>query len=380
MSRDLAAAAHGFTRQGRPSQPARYPHHITMGGTDVAQGQDALHHRRLARHRARHRASSAARDGANVAIAAKTAEPHPKLPGTIYTRGGGDRGGRRQGLPLLVDIRDERAGRRARSTKTAETFGGIDILVNNASAIQPDRHAADRHEALRSDAPDQHARHLHGRRNTRIPHLKKAANPHILTLSPPLDMRPRWFAPHLAYSMAKYGMSLCVLGLAGELAPKDGIAVNALWPRTTIATAAVQEPARRRQGDAGSRARRRSWPTRAHAISQQALARVHRPVPDRRRASWRARASPISSSYRVDPSVPLMPTSSCPADSKPPQGVKGGLTFSSSSEAIRKPRSTPLRIASHPRSSQCRRSGIRPAGLEFLQQPVRRAEIYAACF
>ena len=179
----------------------------------------------------------AARDGANVIVAAKTAEPHPKLPGTIHTaaRAIEEAGGR--ALPLVVDVRAE--GEVAAAVeKAVATFGGIDILVNNASAIsltgtlQTPLRIYDRMMTV----------------NTRgtfvvsqacLPHLKRAENPHILNLSPPLNMDPRWFAPHVAYTMAKYGMSLCVLGMAHEFAA-DGIAVNALWPRTAIATAAIE--------------------------------------------------------------------------------------------------------------------------------------------
>jgi citronellol/citronellal dehydrogenase len=179
----------------------------------------------------------AARDGANVIVAAKTAEPHPKLPGTIHTaaRAIEEAGGR--ALPLVVDVRAE--GEVAAAVeKAVATFGGIDILVNNASAIsltgtlQTPVRIYDRMMTV----------------NTRgtfvcsqacLPHLKRAENPHILNLSPPLNMDPRWFAPHVAYTMAKYGMSLCVLGMAHEFAA-DGIAVNALWPRTAIATAAIE--------------------------------------------------------------------------------------------------------------------------------------------
>jgi citronellol/citronellal dehydrogenase len=179
----------------------------------------------------------AARDGANVAIAAKTTEPHPKLPGTIYTAAKEieDAGGK--ALPLQVDIRHEEQVLEA-VKKTAETFGGIDICVNNASAIN----------LTGTEALDMKRYDLMHGINTRgtfvtskacIPYLKKAANPHVLNLSPPLNMEERWFAPHVAYTMAKFGMSMCVLGMAGEFR-KDGIAFNALWPRTTIATAAVQ--------------------------------------------------------------------------------------------------------------------------------------------
>jgi citronellol/citronellal dehydrogenase len=179
----------------------------------------------------------AARDGANIAIAAKTAEPHPKLSGTIYTaaaeieRAGGN------ALPLAVDVRDEAMVKDALA-KTAAQFGGIDIVVNNASAIQL-TDVADT-DMKRFDLMHQiNARGTFVVSKWAIPYLAKAPNPHVLMISPPLDMKEKWFAPHTAYSMAKFGMSLVVLGLAGELRPK-GIAVNALWPRTLIATAAVQ--------------------------------------------------------------------------------------------------------------------------------------------
>ena len=179
----------------------------------------------------------AARDGANIAIAAKTDAPHPKLEGTIHTAAAAIEAAGGRALPLLVDVRDE-ASVAGAIEATAATFGGIDIVVNNASAISLTR--TPETEMKRFDL-------MHGI-NTRgtymvskyaIPHLARAENPHIVMLSPPLDMAEKWFAPHLAYSIAKYGMSLCVLGLAGEL-KRQGIAVNALWPRTTIATAAVQ--------------------------------------------------------------------------------------------------------------------------------------------
>ena len=179
----------------------------------------------------------AARDGANIAIAAKTEKPHPKLAGTIYTaaeeieRAGG------KALPLVVDVRDEVMVKDALS-QTAARFGGIDIVVNNASAIAVTP-VVDT-EMKRFDLMHQiNARGTFVMSKWAIGYLEKAANPHILMISPPLDMKEKWFAPHTAYSMAKFGMSLVVLGLAGELRPK-GIAVNALWPRTVIATAAVQ--------------------------------------------------------------------------------------------------------------------------------------------
>ena len=179
----------------------------------------------------------AARDGANIAIAAKTATPHPKLQGTIYTaaeeieRAGG------KALPLMVDIRDEALVQDALA-KTAAHFGGIDIVVNNASAISLTPVAQT--DMKRFDLMHQiNARGTFVVSKLAIPYLAKAANPHILMMSPPLDMKEKWFAPHTAYAMAKFGMSMVVLGLAGELRPQ-GIAVNALWPRTLIATAAVQ--------------------------------------------------------------------------------------------------------------------------------------------
>jgi citronellol/citronellal dehydrogenase len=179
----------------------------------------------------------AARDGANVAIAAKTAEPHPKLPGTIHTSAKEivDAGGR--ALPILCDIRDEEQVADAVKQTVAE-FGGIDICVNNASAIQltgtlaTDMKRYDLMNGINARGTFMVGRHC-------IPHLKQAKNPHILTLSPPLDMKAKWFAPNVAYTMAKFGMSLCTLGWSEEFR-KDGIAANSLWPRTTIATAAVK--------------------------------------------------------------------------------------------------------------------------------------------
>ncbi|MDI3258101.1 MAG: NAD(P)-dependent oxidoreductase [Sinobacteraceae bacterium] len=182
----------------------------------------------------------AARDGAKVAIAAKTAEPHPKLPGTIYTAASEIEKAGGQALPIVCDLRDE-AQLAAAVNKTVETFGGIDILVNNASAIsltgtlQTDMKRYDLMNGINARGTFMAGKYC-------IPHLQKSAaagrNPHILTLSPPLDLRAKWFAPHVAYSIAKYGMSLCTLAWAEEFR-KDGIAANSLWPRTLIATAAV---------------------------------------------------------------------------------------------------------------------------------------------
>jgi citronellol/citronellal dehydrogenase len=178
----------------------------------------------------------AARDGANVIVAAKTADPHPKLPGTIHTAAAQIEAAGGRALPIVLDVRDERQIVSAVETGAAH-FGGIDIVINNASAISLTR------------TPDTPAR-IFDRMlgvNTRgtflttqacLPFLKRAANPHVLTLSPPLDMQPGWFAGHVAYTISKYGMSMCVLGMAEEFRV-DGIAVNALWPRTVIATAAL---------------------------------------------------------------------------------------------------------------------------------------------
>jgi len=179
----------------------------------------------------------AAKDGAKVVLAAKTAEPHPKLPGTIYSAAGEivDAGG--EALPIILDVRDEENVRTA-VEQTVTHFGGIDICVNNASAISltttPDT------DMKRYDLMHQ----INGRGTYLvskycIPHLKKSNHAHILNLAPPLDMKPKWFGPHLAYTMAKFTMSMCVLGMAEEL-KLDEIAVNALWPRTAIATAAIK--------------------------------------------------------------------------------------------------------------------------------------------
>ena len=178
----------------------------------------------------------AARDGANIVIAAKTVEPHAKLPGTIHTAAAEIEEAGGQALPVVCDIRDDQAVADAVAA-AAQQFGGIDIVVNNASAIAllDTEHVS----MARFDLMHQvNARGTFLVSKTCLPWLQKSDNPHILALAPPLDMKEKWFAPHVAYSMAKYGMSLCVLGMAGEFR-EHGIAVNALWPRTTIATAAV---------------------------------------------------------------------------------------------------------------------------------------------
>lgn len=179
----------------------------------------------------------AARDGARIAIAAKTSEPNPKLPGTIYTAAEAIEKAGGKALPLVCDIRDD-AQIEAAVKRTVETFGGIDICVNNASAIGLTGTLAT--EPKRYDLMHQ----INGRgtfmvSRACIPHLKKAANPHVLNLSPPLDMNPAFFAPHAAYTLAKFSMSLYAMAMAVEFR-KDGIAFNTLWPRTMIATAALQ--------------------------------------------------------------------------------------------------------------------------------------------
>jgi citronellol/citronellal dehydrogenase len=244
----------------------------------------------------------AARDGANVAIVAKTAEPHPKLPGTVFTAAKeiDDAGGK--GLALVTDIRfeDQIAAAVAR---TVETFGGIDILVNNASAISL---TGTEHTPMkRYDLMHQiNTRGTFACSQAAIPHLKRAANPHILNISPPLNMEERWFAPHVAYTMAKFGMSLCVLGMAGEFR-SAGIAVNALWPRTAIATAAIKNLL---GGDAAIRGSRKPeiMADAAYAI----LTRPSRELTGRFLIDDEVLAGEGKTDlteYAVDPAAPLMP-------------------------------------------------------------------------
>ena len=181
-------------------------------------------------------ARRAAADGANIAIAAKTTEPHPKLAGTIYTEAAEIEKSGGKALPLVVDVRDE-AMVEAAVQKTVDNFGTIDILVNNASAIGLTG-------TLETPMKRYDLMHQINTRGTYLcsqkclPYLLKAENPHILNLSPPLNMEERWFAPHVTYTMAKFGMSMCVLGMAGEFRSR-GVAVNALWPRTAIDTDAI---------------------------------------------------------------------------------------------------------------------------------------------
>ena len=258
----------------------------------------------------------AARDGANIAIAAKTDKPHPKLPGTIFTAADEIAAAGGKALPLVVDVRDEAQVRDA-IERTVATFGALDIVVNNASAVS--RTAVVDTDMRRFDLMHQvNARGTFMVSKYAIPHLEKAGNPHILMNSPPLDMQEKWFAGSTGYSIAKYGMSLVVLGLAGELRDK-GIAVNALWPRTTIATSAIKNLL------GGERVMRMS---RTPAIMADAAYRVfHKParsftgnflIDD----SFLAGEGVTDfEPYRVDASEPLAPTFFVPDDPPPPPGV-----------------------------------------------------------
>jgi len=263
-------------------------------------------------------ARRAARDGANIAIAAKTVNAHAKLEGTIHSAGVEIEAAGGKALAVACDIRDE-AQIQAAVAKTVEAFGGIDICVNNASAISLTPLEAT--EARRID--------LMLSVNTRgtllttkacLPYLKAADSPHVLMLSPPLDMKTQWFAGHVAYSIAKYGMSLAVLGLAGEL-KQDGIAVNALWPRTTIATAAIKNVL---GGDALMRMSRTPeiLADAAHLIFQQPAKTFSGNflIDD----TFLADVGGVAdfNCYRADPSQPLAPDFFVPEDSKPPEGVE----------------------------------------------------------
>lgn len=263
-------------------------------------------------------AKRAARDGANIAIAAKTVDPTPKLEGTIHSAAKEIEAAGGSALALECDIRKEEDVERA-VAQTVERFGGIDICVNNASAISLT--PIEKTDLKRFD--------LMFAVNTRgtfltskicLPHLKRAENPHILVMSPPLDMHPKWFSGHVAYSIAKYGMSLCVLGLADELKP-DGIAVNALWPRTTIATAAVQNIL---GGDKLMRMSRTP-----DVVADAAYLVFNQPaktftgnflIDDT--FLYDAGGVTDFDSYRVDKSVPLAPDFFVPTDLKPPPGVQ----------------------------------------------------------
>lgn len=260
----------------------------------------------------------AARDGANVVIAAKTDSPHPKLPGTIHTAAEAvERAGGRA-LPLTVDVRDE-ASVTAAVEQAVAAFGGLDICVNNASAISLTGTLDT--EMKRWDLMHQvNARGTFLVSRACIPHLRRAANPHVLTLSPPPVMDPAWFAPHVAYTLAKMGMSLCVLGMAEEFRG-EGIAFNALWPRTAIATSAMSM-----LGGEAALARCRS----PEIVADAAYEVFRRPA----RAftgnfliddSFLAQCGVTDfERYRVDPSQPLMADFFVPTDSPPPAGVEIG--------------------------------------------------------
>jgi citronellol/citronellal dehydrogenase len=258
----------------------------------------------------------AARDGANIAIAAKTEKPHPKLSGTIHTAAEEIEQAGGKALPLVVDVRED-ASVKAAIEAAAQAFGGIDIVVNNASAIQLTPVTAT--EMRRFDLMHQvNARGTFMVSKYAIPHLEKAQNPHILMLSPPLDMQEKWFAPHTAYSIAKFGMSLVALGLAGELRPK-GIAVNALWPRTTIATAAIKNLL---GGDAMMRMSRKP------EILADAARRIFLKPSREFTGNFLIDDSFLAAEgvtdfeqYRVDPSRPLQMDFFVPDTMPPPRGV-----------------------------------------------------------
>ena len=261
----------------------------------------------------------AARDGANIAIAAKTAEPHKHLPGTIYTAAEEIEKAGGKALPLIVDVRDEASVYDA-VENTVAAFGGIDICVNNASAIQMTGTLAT--DMKRYDLMNQvNARGTFLTSKACIPHLMKSANPHVLMLSPPLDMSPRWFEGHTAYTMAKFGMSMCVLGMAAEF-KADGIAFNALWPRTGIATAAIKFAL---AGEEGMKQCRTPeiMADAAHAIFVKSAREFtgNFLIDD---SFLYAEGERDFDKYRVDPTARLMPDFFVPADSVPPPGVVVG--------------------------------------------------------
>ncbi len=259
----------------------------------------------------------AARDGAKVVIAAKTKEPHPKLEGTIFTAAGQVEKAGGRALPIAVDVRDEEQVKAA-IAETVAVFGGLDIVVNNASAVartpvvQTDMRRFDLMHAINTRGTFMVSKYA-------IPHLAKAENPHILMNSPPLDFREKWFAGSTAYSIAKYGMSLVVLGLAGELRAQ-GIAVNALWPRTTIATAAIRNLL------GGERVMRMS--RRPEIMADAAYRIFHKParsftgnflIDD----SFLAGEGVTDfEPYRLDSREPLAPTFFVPEEPPPPPGVE----------------------------------------------------------
>jgi len=258
----------------------------------------------------------AARDGANVAIAAKTSEPHKHLPGTIYSAAEEIEKAGGKALSLIVDVRDEASVYDA-VEQTVARFGGIDICVNNASAIQLTGTLAT--DMKRYDLMNQvNARGSYLTSKACIPHLKRSANPHVLMLSPPLDMSPQWFQGHVAYTMAKFGMSMCVLGMAAEF-KADGIAFNALWPRTGIATAAIQFAL---AGEDGMKQCRTTdiMADAAHAIFMKKAREFSGNflIDD---SFLYEEGERDFDKYKVDPTARLMPDFFVPADSVPPPGV-----------------------------------------------------------
>src|SRR4030081_1510444 len=259
----------------------------------------------------------AARDGANIAIAAKTETPHPKLAGTLFTAADEIAKAGGSALPLVVDVRDEAQVKNA-IARTVATFGGIDIVVNNASAVS--RTPVAETDMRRFDLMHQvNARGTFMVSKYAIPHLEKAKNPHILMNSPPLDLREKWFAGSTGYSMAKFGMSLVALGLAGELR-EQGIAVNTLWPRTTIATAAIKNLLGGDRVMAMSR-KPEIIADAAYLIFQKPAKSFtgHFLIDD----SFLAGEGVTDfEKYRVDPSEPLAPTLFVPAAPPPPPGVQ----------------------------------------------------------
>ena len=262
-------------------------------------------------------ALEAARAGANVAIAAKTVTPHPKLGGTIHTAAAEIEAAGGRALPLACDVREE-AQVEAAIEQAVSQFGGLDIVVNNASAISltpvadTEMRRFDLMHAVNARATFMVSKYG-------IAHLAGAGNPHILMIAPPLDMKEKWFAPHTAYSIAKFGMSLVVLGLAGELRNK-GIAVNALWPRTTIATAAIENLL------GGKEMMQRS---RRPSIMAEAACRIFAKDARRFTGNFLIDDSFLAGEgvsdfdrYRVDPAVPLQSDFFVPDDPPPPAGVR----------------------------------------------------------
>jgi citronellol/citronellal dehydrogenase len=261
----------------------------------------------------------AARDGANIVIAAKTAEPHKKLPGTIFTAAEEVEKAGGQALPVMVDVREPESVQAAVDAAVSR-FGGIDICINNASAIQLTGTLAT--DFRRYDLMNQvNARGTFVTTRICLPHLLKASNPHVLMLSPPLDMSPRWFASHVAYTMAKYGMSMCVLGMAEEFRDQ-GVAFNALWPRTGIATAAIEFAL---AGEEGMRHCRTP-----DIIAEAAYAIFNKPA---RECTGNFFIDDVLlyeegerdfDKYRVDPTKPLMPDFFVPENTPLPPGVSMG--------------------------------------------------------